>query len=172
MIARTTAGLVLAIGAMLAAVPAAAQEDNPSPWTPYTGEDWVTDAGEVCSFPVGGHVVSDRERYRTTQTFPDGSPRYQEWTGQLIIRFTNLDSGESVERNLTGRGDFEYFADGSWSLTAVGGHFAGAMGPGSDPEPGWFVVRGSGYTLHSDADGNRSLTYGHGTVENLCETLG
>lgn len=171
MIARTTAALILAAGALLPAVPASAVEDNPSPWTPYTSDDFVTDAGEVCSFAVGGEVVSDKERYRTTEWFPDGSPRYQEWTGQLITRFTNLDSGESVERNLTGRGDFEFFSDGSWSLTAVGGHFAGAMGPGSDPEPGWFVVRGSDYTLHSDAEGNRSLTSGHGTVENLCETL-
>ena len=172
MLARTAAAGLMAVSALLPAAPAAAGEDNPSPWTPYTGEDWVTEAGEVCSFAVGGHVVSDKERYRTTAWFPDGSPRYQEWTGQLIIRFTNLDSGESVERNLTGRGDFEYFADGSWSLTAVGGHFAAALRPGSEPGPGWYVVTGSGYTVHADAEGTRTLTYGHGTVENVCETLG
>lgn len=172
MITRTAAALALAAGTLLAAAPATAGEDNPSPWTPYTGEDWVTDAGEVCSFAMGGEIVSDKERYRTTEWFPDGSPRYQEWTGQLVVRFTNLETGESATRNLTGRGDFEYFADGSWSLTAVGGHFAGAMRAGGDPGPGWYVVTGSGYTLHSDAEGSRTLTYGHGTVEDMCETLG
>ena len=172
MFARAVAVLVLVAGAVLPASPGVAVEDNPSPWTPYDGEDWVTEAGEVCSFAMGGEVVSDKERYRTTAWFPDGSPRYQEWTGQLIVRFTNLDSGESVERNLTGRGDFEYFADESWTLTAVGGHFAGAIRPGGDPGPGWYVVTGSGYTLHSDADGDRTLTYGNGTVEDVCETLG
>jgi hypothetical protein len=166
------AALVLAIGASVPAAPSMAQDDNPSPWTPYQGSDFEVAAGEVCSFPLAGEVVSDKERYRTTAWFPDGSPRYQEWTGQLIIRFTNLDSGESVERNLTGRGDFEYFDDGAWTLTAVGGHFAGALREGGDPGPGWYVVTGSGYTLHADADGKRTLTYGDGRVENLCETLG
>ncbi len=172
MIARSAAVLVLAAGALLPVAPATAGEDNPSPWTPYTGGDSVTAAGEVCAFAVSSEVLSDKERYRTTETFPDGSPRYQEWTGQLIVRFTNLDSGNSVDRNLTGRGDFEYFPDGSWTLTDVGGHFAARLFTGaSDPEAGWFVVTGSGYTVHADATGNRTLTDGHGTVENLCETL-
>ncbi len=164
------AGAALALGAALA--PAAVAADNPSPWTDYRGSDWSVPAGEVCAFPLASHVVSDKERYRTTETYPDGSPRVQEFTGQLVVELTNEDTGASVQRNLTGRGDFEYFPDGGWSLTAVGGHFGGGLHPGDDPEQGFIVVTGSQYVLSSDADGHRTLTYGHGTTENICDTLG
>ncbi len=163
---------VAVLAAVAGMAPAGAStEDGPSPWSPYETTGFSRPAGALCAFGLAGEVVSDKERYRTTETFPDGSPRVQEFTGQLVIRFINTDTGASVERNLTGRGDFEYFADGSWSLTAVGGHFGGGLRAGDDPEQGYYVVTGTQYVLYSDAEGHRTLTSGHGTVENLCETL-
>jgi hypothetical protein len=142
-----------------------------SPWTHYRAQDFSLDAGTACGFAISSEVVKDKERYRTTAYFEDGSPRYQEFTGQLVVRFTNLESGESVVRNLTGRGDFEYFADGGFALHDRGGHFAAAMYPGDDPGPGVYVVSGRGWTLRGYADGSRELIAGKGTVENVCDTL-
>ncbi len=165
---RKTLTLALAVAA-LAVAPSA---DAKSPWTPYHSQDFVDAAGTVCPFELAGHIVSDKERYRTTAYFPDGSPRYQEFTGQLIIRYTNTATGESVVRNLTGRGDFEYFADGGFTLYDKGGHFGAGLHPGDDPGAGYYVVTGHGWAVHGDADGHYTLIEGHGTIENLCVTLG
>jgi len=165
--ARTWAlGLAAAAAGTLVAAPADASQWQPSPTS-----DFTLAAGDPCGFPLQGHVVADRERSRTTETFPDGSPRYQEFTGELVMRFTNLDSGASVVRNLTGRGDYEYFADGSFTLTDMGGHFAAGLHAGDDPTPGFYVVGGKGWAVHVAADGHRTLTEGQGTIEDLCQTL-
>lgn len=165
---RTTMALALGLAALTVA-PAAHAEGQ---WTPYRGEDFAYAPGDVCSFGLEGHIVQDKERYRTTEYFPDGSPRYQEFTGQLVIEYTNTSTGESVERNLTGRGDFEYFADGGFTLYDRGGHFGAGLHPGDDPGPGYFVVSGKDWAVHGDADGRKTLIEGQGTIENLCVTLG
>ena len=165
---RSTAALLLG-ASLLAPAPASAAEA--SPWTPYRTDDFTAAAGRTCAFELHGEVLEDQERYRTTAWFPDGSPRVQEFTGRLVVRYTNTATGASAVRNLTGRSDFEYFADGGWTLTDVGGHFGAGLHPGDDPGPGFFVVDGSGWAVHADADGHRTLTTGQGTVENLCETL-
>ena len=66
--------------------------------------------------------------------------------------FTDLDSGASVVRNLTGRGDCEYFVDGSVTLTDLGGHFAAGLHTGDDPAPGFYVVGGKGWAMRIAAD--------------------
>jgi|tagenome__1003787_1003787.scaffolds.fasta_scaffold20600965_2 hypothetical protein len=143
------------------------------PWTPYESEDFTVPAGATCSFAVQATIVDDKERYCTTAYFPDGSPRYEEWTGQLVIRFTNADTGASVVRVLNGRGDFEYFADGGFTLTDMGGSFAAGLRAGDDgPGAGYYVVQGRGWAVHRDGDGHGTFTYGQGIIENLCETLG
>lgn len=99
-------GKTLTLGlaaAALAVTPAAHAQSGQ--WTPYHSEDLSYAAGDVCPFELVVHIVSDMERYRTTAYFPDGSPRYQEFTGQLVIEYTNTETGESVVHNLTGRGD-------------------------------------------------------------------
>ncbi|WP_151082002.1 hypothetical protein [Nocardioides cynanchi] len=154
--------------AVLAAAPAGAATQ----WTDYRSSDFTLAAGAVCSFPLQGHVVADQERYRPTETYPDGSPRVQEFTGRLVVEYTNLDTGASVTRNLTGRSDFEYLPDGSFTLTDVGGHFAVGLHPGDSPSTGFYVVNGVGSTVSFAADGHRTLTVSDGsTVENLCQTL-
>ncbi len=165
--------LVMAVAGV---VPAAiAQEEasgtGPSPWTPYQGSGFEVAAGEVCDFTLRGELISDKERYRVAETYPDGSTRVEEWTGQLVFRFVNVESGASVRRNLTGRGDFVYHEDGSWSLVNVGGHIGVGLHAGDDPGKGYYVISGAGYELTQDTAGHRTLTPGDGNAENVCETL-
>ncbi|MGH3097395.1 MAG: hypothetical protein ACRDMV_15540 [Streptosporangiales bacterium] len=148
-----------------------ASAEEQSPWTPYEQPDVTAPAGTACDFEVFSHAVRDHERYRVTETYPDGSHKREEWTGLLVVKFTNTETGKSVVRNLTGRGDFVYGQDGSWSLRLIGGHFAAYLHPGDDPDPGIYVVTGHGYVVSADASGHRVLTEGNGRMENLCETL-
>lgn len=158
-----------AVSAPTAAV--TATESHPSPWTPYEGSGFEVPAGEICEFELHGELLSDKERYRVVETYPDGSTRREEWTGQLLFRYLNVETGESIERNLTGRGDFVYYEDGSWSLVNVGGHIGVGLHPGDDPEKGYYVISGAGYELHQDPTGHRTLFPGSGNAENICETL-
>lgn len=171
MVIRALLALMLGVAGLLSSSAAAASTESPSPWTPYSASDWTVAAGERCDFALSSEILRDKERFRTTEYFPDGSPRYQEFTGQLVARYTNEDTEESVVRNLTGRGDFEYFADGSWSLILHGGHIGVGIAAGGDPGRGFYVVTGGGAELHADADGHRTLTADRAKVENLCDTL-
>ena len=121
-----------------------------SPWTPYAAADFVAPAGERCAFELQGQVVSDKERIRTLETFPDGRPRVQQVVGQLLVRYTNTATAESVVRNLTGNGIVEYSADGSYTLTLQGGHFAVGLQP-TDPG-GPATGRSRTSARHSPAD--------------------
>lgn len=163
-------GLGVLSALALTAGPALA--DSPHPWTPSRGGDAVLPAGSVCSFEVAEHVVADKERFRIAETYPDGSTRREEWTGQLVIEFTNTSTGATVTRNVTGRGDFVYDTDGGWSLVDVGGAFAAGLHVGASDHPGLYVVRGHDWSVTESASGWRTLDAGHGTLENLCSTLG
>lgn len=164
--------LGLAAAATTAAMLAAPAHAS-SQWTDYRSSDFTLAAGEVCSFPLQGRVVADQERYRTTATYADGSPKVEEYTGKLVVAYTNVDTGASVTRNLTGRSDFGYFPDGSFRLTDISGHFAVGLHPGDSPAQGFYVVDGVGSTVDFAADGHRTLTVSAGsTVENICDTLG
>ncbi len=166
-------GVTLAAGAALVASAGAASADTP--WTPYVEQSSVVvpAARSTCGFDVREDVVSQAEEYRTTATWPDGSPREQVWRGDLTIRFTNLSSGASVVRDLGGTGTYVFAADGSpVSLTSQHGPFAATMPPGSSPGSGLYVLSGHGTGVTFNADGTRSFTLGPaGSAENLCSTL-
>lgn len=140
-------------------------------WSPYRTAPFTLDAGVRCPFALNGTPVHDRERIRTLATFADGKPRVQEVAGPLVVRYTNLDTGRSVRRNLTGRALVTYGTDGSFKESLKHGHFAVGLSATDAGGPGFFVLTGSGFALAVAADGSRTLSLGTGRVENLCTTL-
>lgn len=141
----TTLVLVAVFGMLL--VPPAALADKPGPWSPSPTSSFTAEAGTRCPFTLQGDVLSDHERIRTLETYPDGSPRVQEVVGQLKMRFTNVDTGASVDRNLTGTGIIEYGTDGSQTLTLQGGHFAVGLAPTDEGGPAFLIFTGSGLSV-------------------------
>ena len=171
--ARTIAASALA-GLALAAVPTTAASANGSPWQPYRTEEFtVTADRSTCAFDVLVTPLVDEEEYRTTKTWPDGSPREQVFRGALIERYTNLSTGASVVRDLSATAVYAYNADGTpASLTSLHGPFGATMPAGSTPESGIFVLSGKGTSVTFNADGTRSFTLGkHGTASNVCDDL-
>jgi hypothetical protein len=167
------AGVTALTLALLTVIAPSARADSPRPWHPYQGaDDYTLPAGTACDFQLSSTTIEDKERYRVVETWPDGSTKREEWTGLLVVEYTNDDTGESVRRNLTGRGDFLYGQDGGWSLVNMGGHFAAVLYEGDDPGRGVYVVRGKGFSVSGSPDGHRVLDpSGNGNVENVCETL-
>ena len=131
------ATVALAVVTALMLAPAVARPA--SPWQPFRSSPFDLPAGARCSFPLSGRIVEDRERIRTLSTFADGTPQRQEVAGPLIVRYTNMATGASALRNLTGDARFDHGADGSSTITLVGGHLAVGLAA-SDPGGPTFLV--------------------------------
>ncbi|MGG5258974.1 hypothetical protein [Phycicoccus avicenniae] len=177
--ARTLLAAATATALLGAAAPAALAMDDHhpghgSPWTPYRTEEVVVPAARsTCGFDVRITPLRDEEEYRTTSTYPDGTPRTQLFRGALVERYTNLASGASVVRDLSATAVFAYRPDGSpQSLTSVHGAFGTTMPPGSTPDTGLYVLGGHGTRVTFEADGTRTFRLGHhGTAEDVCDAL-
>ena len=131
--------------ALLSALPASAV--SPAPWSPLTTSSFELPAGARCDFALRGEVLSGKERIRVLETYPDGSPRTYEIVGQLVVRYTNLATDESVVRNLTGTALQTVGTDGSFTLTLVGGHMAVGFGENDDPSLAFLIFRGAGHEV-------------------------
>lgn len=165
--------LVLAACAVLPLSLATAASAGPgTPWSDVSSPGFTVAAGERCPFTLSSTALSDKERIRTLSTYADGTPRTQKVVGELVVRYTNEDTGESVERNLTGNGIFTWRQDGSLArLSLQGGHFGAGLQP-TDPEgPAFLIFTGAGHAVSFAPDGTRTVTYGSGPVENICTTL-
>jgi hypothetical protein len=138
-------------------------------WTRFYAEDFTRAAGELCPFALTSKVLLDREYVRTTSEFPNGDPRREEYVGPLVVRVTNVDTGRSVQRDLSARGVVTYDRDGSYSF-ALQGPAAVGFYPGDSLTPGYYVLRAR-HTVRFELNGTRHLIADHGRKENLCATL-
>jgi hypothetical protein len=176
-LAAPLAAALLAVAAAPAAVaggPVGGHHGHPSPWTPYRTEEVVVPAARsTCGFDVRITPLRDEEEYRTTSTWPDGTPRTQLFRGALVERYTNLATGASVVRDLSATAVFAYRPDGSpASLTSVRGAFGTTMPPGSTPDTGLYVLGGHGTRVTFEADGTRTFRLGrNGSAEDVCDAL-
>ena len=143
----------------------------PSPWSPLTTSDFELPAGTRCDFTLRGEVLKAKERIRTQETYPDGSPRVQKIVGQLVVRYTNVETSGSVDRNLTGTALVIIEPDGSFTLSLVGGHMAVGFGPGDEPSSSFLIFTGAGHEVFFAADGARTASFGNGPIEDICQTL-
>lgn len=160
------------IAAVATGVPSAqaATPGTPGGWLPYRTAPWTDAPGSVCTFGVTTAIVEDQEQFRTLATYPDGSPRLQEFRGPLVIRYTNTTSGASVKRDLSGYAWFHYEAGGGLEAL-VASHIAVTVPVGNTGfPPGEWVISGrSEVTI--DSAGAIDVQLIHATAENLCTTL-
>jgi hypothetical protein len=167
MSASTRVVLVLAF---LAAAATARAHERDEGWTRSPQPAFTTNDGDLCPFALGGEPLTDEVMVKTLATFPDGSPREQIYKGKLVFRFTNLDSGASVVRDLSGDGLDVNGKDGSQIWTYIGPE-AVAFFAGDNVPAGLYVLNGF-HVIYYSADGStRRLTPTDGPMENLCDTL-
>lgn len=177
--AASVAAIVVSFTAMaappaLAASPAPTATGgvfHPEPWQPFTAQDFVAPAGKYCTFDLAVEAVEDEEEVRVDARYPDGTVRVYEYRGKLISRFTNLATGESVVRDLSGRGWQELYADGttSKSFTGIGPFSAGFRAQDRYPQ-GYYRLDGF-HSIDYTPDGIRSMPIAAGPEENLCRTV-
>lgn len=168
------AGLILLTAAPATAAPdqATSAPDVPADahWQPYHTQPFTAPAGLLCTFPLHAEPVLDEERVATLATFADGSPQRQVIMGDLRMRFTNLDSGAAVERDLNGIGFLEYGADGSYVFRFIGPAAIGFRP--TDPYPaGMWAFDGYHVVYTAPQRAYREVRVDHGTEHNICTDL-
>jgi len=157
----------------VSAVPAAASGSGSAAgggWEPTSTPPFVIPAGDVCSFEVKGDIVRDRERMRTPATYPDGSPKVQDFEGVLVIRYTNTGNHKSVVRDATGSIRVYYLEDGT-RISQLRGHNALPIKASNVGFPGGDYITHGDFVVIRHPDGSREVPVRLGTMENLCETL-
>jgi len=158
---------------VVASTPTLAMADagGSSGWEPSATPSFDLAAGESCSFGLQAEVLYDHELTRIVATFPDGSPRVVDVQGSLGFEFTNVGTGESLRRDVSGTLEATIHEDGSIDFQFGGNGLAVIRTSAPDSEPGVYVISGPVlYVAH--ADGSREFTDQHGTIENICQTLG
>jgi hypothetical protein len=139
-------------------------------WQPYRSQPYEIPAGYRCAFPVAGEPVKDEERIATLATFPDGKPRLQVITGDLRFRYTNLDTGASVEHDLNGTGFIEYQADGS-TVQRLFGAAAVGFGDADRYAKGIWAFDGYHEVYIGPNGGDRQIRVDAGTEHNVCTDI-
>lgn len=148
---------------------AALTEERNGGWVRSPATNFTSPAGDLCPFELRSTVLFDRVYVRTTSTFPNGSPRRQEYAGPLVVRLTDASTGRSIVRDLSGRAVATYARDGSHDFT-LDGPVAIGFRPDDSLPRGYYVLRGH-HTVHFAADGTRTMTRDRGREENTCRTL-
>jgi hypothetical protein len=167
-------GLLGAASALAVLAPAAAAV---TPWTPEgpgsPGTSFTVPAPVFCSFPVTITVISNQEKQRTITLGPPApaGTTQTDVRGELILSFTNQNTGATVTRNVSGPTDTVAYPDGSGVETGSGNNWW-TFGPNSQQntgEPGVFLSSGP-FVLQFSGNVVNSFQAQHQT--DLCALLG
>jgi hypothetical protein len=168
---RVVKALLLSAAIVLvAAAPAAASGPGGGGWEPTSTPPFVIPAGAVCSFEVKGDIVRDRERMRTPASYPDGSPKVQDFEGVLVIRYTNTGNHKSVVRDASGSIRVYYLEDGT-KIQQLHGNNALPVKAANVGFPGGDYITHGDFVVIDHPDHSREVPVQLGTKENLCVTL-
>jgi hypothetical protein len=159
------------LAATVLAVPTGAgAASHPVPWHRYRTAPWHDAPGKVCTFGLSGTPVKDREQTRILARYPNGKPKVQEFRGPLYARYTNMRTGKSVTRNLSGYGWFFYGTSGGVRFF-VASHVGLTVDVGNKGYPaGEWVITGQAWVRINSA-GDTRIHPLHASAENLCRTL-
>jgi hypothetical protein len=128
-------------------------------------------AGEVCAFPSHTEFPVDD---LTMKTWVDaaGDPVFATETGPLVQRTTNLDTGETVERNISGDGVITYPDPDSYILS--GNDWSAGFHTTDRPVHNKWIIAGPFMSVKIttvNGQTTRSLLALAGPYEDLCKTL-
>ena len=151
---------------------ASAASGNSIPWQPFTSAGWTDAPGAVCTFGVTAAIVRQNEQFRTLESYPNGDPELQEFRGPLFIQYTNMSTGASVVRDLSGYSWFSFGTDGSIEVSVPKpAHFGLSVHVGNAGfAAGEWVLSGK-FGVAVSSTGEISVQLIQATAENLCQTL-
>ena len=128
--------------------------------------DFQFAAGDACPFAIGGTTTENNE-YITTFFDHDGNITKQISSGLFVEQMTNLDTGASITRNISGPGVYTFAEDGTVTLYASGTWLFVTVPGGPSP-----VYINSGREVDEiSPQGEITVLKQVGTQEDVCATL-
>ncbi|MET8909288.1 hypothetical protein [Micromonospora sp. NPDC004551] len=162
------ASVVAAIVASLPGTASAASGDiAPGAWEPAPQAAFELPAGARCDFAVRVEPTVDEVRKLTLATYPDGSPKRELFTGALIDRVTNLETGATSTADASGTSLVVYGTDGSMTWYVTGPVLLGFRENAGSLPKGLWIVDGQ-FTVEFTPTFEKTITMLHGTTHNVC----
>ncbi|MGH3663373.1 MAG: hypothetical protein ACRDTQ_16150 [Micromonosporaceae bacterium] len=178
LIASALAGVLIATGPASASAPstdtarngALVSHQSDDGWMPVNYQPYDVPAGNRCDFPVHVDFIRDEVMYKVLETYPDGSPKREAYTGDLIIRYTNKDTGVSHDGDASGDAVIDYFQDGSQTWYVRGPVSVGVGEDNGNIPRGIWIIDGV-FKLEFSPEFDKTLTMYKGTKHNICEEI-
>ncbi|MFG3598557.1 hypothetical protein [Micromonospora chersina] len=162
------ASVVAAIVATLPGTASAASGDiAPGAWEPAPQAAFELPAGARCDFAVRVEPIVDEVRKLTLATYPDGSPERELFTGALIDRVTNLETGATSTADASGTALVVYGTDGSMTWYVTGPVLLGFRENAGSLPRGLWIVDGQ-FRVEFSPTFEKTITMLHGTTHNVC----
>ncbi|GAB3388057.1 hypothetical protein RMN56_13545 [Micromonospora halotolerans] len=159
------------LAAIVAALPgsasAASGGSGPGAWEPAPQEAFEMPAGARCDFAVRVEPIVDEVRKLTLATYPDGSPKRELFTGTLIDRVTNLETGATSTADASGTSLVVYGTDGSMTWYVTGPVLLGFRENAGSLPKGLWIVDGQ-FAVEFTPTFDKTITMLHGTTHNVC----
>ena len=142
-----------------------ARADRPTR-VPATDFSFQFAGGDACPFAIEGTTTENNE-YVTTYYDHDGNITKQISSGLFVEQITNVDTGESITRNISGPGVYTFAEDGTVTLDASGTWLFVTVPGGPSP-----VYINSGREVDEiSPEGEITVLKQVGTQEDVCATL-
>jgi hypothetical protein len=158
--------VVCSAGNTLAGAAAPVRTANPLPTYPFILTDTLQ--GNPCAFPVLALITTNRE-YVTTFARESGVTTIFV-TGALDIRLTNVVTGHTIVRNISGPIQLTLNADGSVKQVGLGPSLW-VFDPGVAPNLPRLALTAGRTESQFSPQGVFTFTYLRGYVEDLCSAL-
>lgn len=168
--------MVVVATLLTAVVPAQATEPSGGShgahggWVPAPQAGYDQPAGARCDFAIHSEPILDEVRKLVLATYPDGSPKRELYAGDLIVEFTNKETGASTQVDASGTAMIDYGTDGSMTWYAVGPAIFGFRENGGNLPRGIWLIDGV-YTIAFTPTFYKTVTMVRGTTNNICTYL-
>ncbi len=151
---------------------ASASGATPESWQPYPEGTLTLPAARYCGdFDLRSTPVRQDVKSRVLERYDSGAIRVQEFTGLLLVDVTNLSTGTTARRNLSGHATVTFREDGSIETYEMRGPIGFGWPQQDTYDRGFYVMNGY-HVVTFDPSGARSMLVDRGTEENLCTVVG
>ncbi|MFD6612683.1 hypothetical protein ACFWDN_23095 [Micromonospora chalcea] len=169
---RMSVAVAAVVAVVVAALPGSAsaapdRHHGVGAWEPAPQAPFELPAGARCEFAVRVEPIVDEVRKLTLATYPDGAPRRELFTGALINRVTNLETGATSTADASGTSLVDYRTDGSMTWYVTGPVLLGFRENAGTLPKGLWIVDGQ-FRVEFSPTYDKTITMLHGTTHNVC----
>ncbi|MGW4501908.1 hypothetical protein ACWENR_25255 [Micromonospora sp. NPDC004336] len=150
---------------------ALAEADRLGGWVPAPQEAFELPAGARCDFAVRVEPVVDEVRKLVLETYPGGAPRRELYTGALVSRVNNLETGATSMADASGTSLVIHGTDGSMTWYVVGPVLLGFRENAGSLPRGLWLVDGV-FRVDFTPTYDKTVTMVRGTAHDVCADVG